>query len=468
MTSAWFGLSIGLSGLRAAQTMLDTAAHNTANASTVGYSRQRVRLVASPPFSYPAFNRAGFGQLGTGVSVAAVERIRDAFLDAEIRTQVGLAAAWTARRETLARVETILPEPSAVGLSGVLARFWSAWHDVAAEPTSLAARSALVEQASALAIGLNRTARGLADLAAALDGELRDRIGEVNDLAARIAVLNGQIQRVVVTGERANDLEDARDLLLEQLAELVSVRVERQADGTVTVLLGGTDLVAGDTARTIVAGTDGAGHVEAQWSWGDAVELGPGRLAALVELRDGPLAAYRAALDELAAGIADAVNNLHTTGVDATGAAGGAFFTYASGDAAATLAVAAPVAADPRRVAAAAAAGQPGDGSVAAAIAELRSAPIFGSGTQTAADFYAALIGRIGADSRSAQGIADGQSAVVDYLRNRREAVSGVSLDEEAADLIRFQHAYAAAARVITAVDELLDTLINRTGVVGR
>ena len=468
MTSAWFGLSIGLSGLRAAQTMLETAAHNTANASTVGYSRQRVRLVAAPPFSYPAFNRSGFGQLGTGVAIAAVERVRDAFLDAEIRTQVGASAAWATRRDGLARVETILPEPSTAGLGSALARFWAAWHDVAAEPTSIAARTALVEQAATLASGINRVARQLADLSTSLDGELRDRIGEVNDLASRIATLNAQIQRVVVTGERANDLEDARDRLLEELSELVSVGVERQADGTVTVLVGGTDLVSGNTARRVVVGTDGAGHVEARWSWGDPIALGTGRLAALVELRDGPLAAYRAALDELAAGIADAVNALHVTGFDATGAAGGAFFTYTSGDAAATLAVDAAVAADPRRVAAAAAPGQPGDGTIAAAIAELRSARILAAGTQTAADFYAGLVGKIGADSRSAQDVADGQAVVVDYLRNRREAISGVSLDEEAADMIRFQHAYAAAARLITAVDEMLDTLISRTGLVGR
>ncbi len=468
MPGAWFGLSLGLSGLRAAQTMLETAAHNTANASTVGYSRQRVRLVAAPPYTYPAFNRSGFGQLGTGVSIAAVERIRDQFLDAEIRTQVGATAAWAARRDTLARVETILPEPSSAALSAALARFWGAWHDVAAEPTSMAARSALVEQAATLAAGLNRTSRQLADLSASIDGELRDRIGEVNDIAGRIAVLNAQIQRVVVTGERANDLEDARDLLLEQLSELISIAAQRQPDGTITVLVGGTDLVSGDTVRPITAGTNIAGHVEARWSWGDSVELGEGRLAALAELRDGPLASYRTALDDLAAGVADAVNALHATGVDATGTPGGAFFTYTAGDAAGTLAVAPAIAADPRRVAAASSAGQPGDGSIAAAIAELRSARILAAGTQTATDFYAGLVGRIGADSRSAAEIAAGQSTVVDYLRNRREAVSGVSLDEEAADMIRFQHAYAAAARVITAVDELLDTLINRTGLVGR
>lgn len=468
MTSAWFGLSIGLSGLRAAQTLLDTAAHNTANASTPGYSRQRVRLVAAPPFSYPAFNRAGFGQLGTGVNVAAVERVRDVFLDAEIRSQVGASAAWAARRDGLARVETILPEPSSAGLSSVLARFWAAWHDVAAEPTSLAARSALVEQAGTLAAGLNRVARQLADFSAALDDELRVRIGEVNDLGARIAALNAQIQRVVVTGERANDLEDARDALLEELSALITIRAERQADGTITVLVGGTDLVTGDTARSLVVGIDGAGHVEPRWGWGDPVSLGDGRLAALVALRDGSLASYRSDLDALAAGIADSVNALHATGVDATGTGGGAFFTYTSGDAAATLAVDPVVAADPRRVAAAAAAGQAGDGSIAAAIAELRGARILAAGTQTATDFYAGLVGRIGADSRSAREIADGQAVVVDYLRNRRAALSGVSLDEEAADMLRFQHAYAAAARVITAVDEVLDTLINRTGLVGR
>ena len=469
MTSAFFGLNTALKALTAAQTQLDIAAHNTANASTDGYSRQRVRIVASEPYSYPSFNKSGLpGQIGTGVSVAGIERARDSFLDVQIRIQAQSSGYWDARRDELSKVETIFPEPSDSGLGTVMSRFWSAWQDVAADPTSNAARAALTEQASSFAARLNRDAGQLSTVATGIDVEVSARVGEINDIARQLAGLNDQIQRVVVSGDNANDLSDQRDLLLDRLSKMLPVVVEPQADGSVTVLVGGTDLVNHGMSRTITAATNPSSHIEPQWSDGSAVDLGSGQLAALVEVRDTTLAAYRTSLDTLAKGIADAVNALHQAGTDATGAAGLAFFTYTAGNEAGSLAVNAAIIADPRLVAAAGAANQPGDGTVAASIADLRSALLFGSGSQTASDIYAGIVSRIGSDARQGTEMAANQALVVDHLERRRESISGVSLDEEATDMIRFQHAYQAAARVITAVDEMLDLLINRTGIVGR
>ena len=469
MPSAWFGLNTAVSALTAAQTALDTAAHNTANASTPGYSRQRVRLVASAPFTYPAFNRSGLpGQIGTGVTVASIERARDAFLDIQIRGQNELSGYWDTRRDELAKVETVFPEPSGSGLGDVLSKFWSAWQDVAADPTSTAARAALTEQAGTMATRFNRDAGQLKTLADGINAQLRGGVNEVNDIALQLAGLNDQIQRVVVSGDNANDLSDQRDALLDRLSVLVPITVETQTDGSTTVLVAGTDLVNHGVARAIVAGANGAGDVEPQWSDGSAVTLGSAQLGALVEMRDTTLAGYRTQLDTLARGIADAVNAIHQSAVDATGTVGLDFLTFTAGDEASSLAVNATIAADPRRVAAASAVNQPGDGGIAGQIADLRSALLFGSGTQTAADTYAELVSGIGSNSRQGTEMSANQGLVVDHLKTRRESISGVSLDEEATDMIRFQHAYQAAARVITAVDEMLDQLINRTGLVGR
>jgi flagellar hook-associated protein 1 FlgK len=468
VSSPWFGLDIGLSALRAAQTMMDVAAHNTANANTDGYSRQRAQLVAAPPYTYPAFNRAGFGQLGTGVSVAAIIRVRDAFLDLQLRGQVSLAGYWDVRRDQLSQVESILAEPTDSGIGSNLNRFWGAWEDVAADPTSTAARAALVETAATLAGAFNQTARQLTGLVASLDGAVGNQVSQVNDLASRIAALNAQIQRVVVSGDRANDLEDQRDALLEQLSAIVPLSAQREADGTVTVLVGGVDLVNHDRARTMATTTDAAGHLVPSWPWGDPVALGQGQLGALVELRDQVVPGYLARLNALARDLATAVNALHQSGYDAAGNPGLAFWVFTPGSEAATLAVNPALVADPAKVAAASAPNQPGNGATAAAIADLRAATIASGGTQTVSDAYAGLVGLVGADARQATEMAANQELVVDHLRTRRESISGVSLDEEAADMIRFQHAYQAAARVITTVDELLDTLINRTGLVGR
>jgi flagellar hook-associated protein 1 len=469
MTSAFFGLNTALRALNAAQTQLDTAAHNTANASTPGYSRQRVTIVASEPFSYPSFNRTGLpGQIGSGVSVAAIERARDGFIDIQIRTQTESSGYWDAKRDELSKVETIFPEPSDSGLGTVLSRFWSAWQDVAATPTSTAARAALTEQASSLAARMNSDAGQLATLAQGIDAEVSSQVAEVNDIARQLAGLNEQIQRVVVSGDNANDLADQRDLLLDRLSRILPSTVQPQSDGTVTVLVGGTDLVNHGMARPITAAINAGSHVEPRWSDGTKVALGSGQMAGLVEIRDTTLVSYRSSLDALAKGIADAVNVLHQGGTDATGAAGLAFFTYTAGNAAGSLAVNTAIVADPRLLAVASGPNQPGDGSVAASIAELRTALLFGTGTQNASDVYAGLVSRIGSDTRQGIEMAANQALVVGHLERRRESVSGVSLDEEATDMIRFQHAYQAAARVITAVDEMLDLLINRTGLVGR
>src|SRR5512146_983116 len=151
MPGAWLGLNTALSSLRASQLALDTAAHNTANASTPGYSRQRVGLVESPPYTYPSFNRSGLpGQIGTGVSVATIERVRDAFLDLQVRSQFALQGQWQTRSDELAKVEAAFPEPNGSGIGTALNAFWNAWHDLASDPTSSAARSALVGQAGTL------------------------------------------------------------------------------------------------------------------------------------------------------------------------------------------------------------------------------------------------------------------------------------------------------------------------------
>lgn len=469
MPSAWFGLNTALSGLRTAQSALDVAAHNTANASTPGYSRQRALLRTSEPFTYPAFNRTGLpGQIGTGVTIAAIQRVRDGFLDGQINEQTALQGYWTTRQDELAKIETVFPEPAGSGLGTVLGRFWSAWEDVAADPTSSAARDALVGAAETLASRFARDSGQIRTLIDGTDHSVELRVAEINDLATRIAGLNDQIQRVVVTGDHANDLEDQRDALVEQLNAILPVRSERQADGTIIVLAEGIDLVNHGFARRMDAVDDANGHAVPTWSTGAAVTLGEGALGALVELRDTDYAGIAARLDELAKGVADAVNAAHVTGVDATGATGLALFSYVAGNEAATLTVNATIAADSRRIAASAAPGQPGDGSVAGQIADLRASLLFASGGQTAGDFYASLIGEIGSDSRQAAEMATNQGLVVSHLQRRRESISGVSLDEEAADMIRFQHAYSAAARVITTVDAMLDQLINRTGIVGR
>jgi flagellar hook-associated protein 1 FlgK len=436
----------------------------------------------------------------------------------------------------------------------------------------------VTEQASTLASEINRDSSQLGMIAAGIDSQVGDQIATVNNLATQIAALNGQIQRVTVTGGHANDLMDQREQLLEKLTAIIPATVVTRQDGSVTVLVGGTDLVANMDTRQLIAQKDSSGHINPAWADGSVVALPSGQMKALLSVRDGDLASYRSQLDALAQGVADATNAIQQRGVDATGAAGQPFFTYRAGNASGTIAVNQAIAADPRLVAAAAGPGTPGDGSVAGLIADLRNAWSYAAGVpgtdvvsgsdlttngtahlmtiaapraigqtwtfsgtgssltltgadgstqtltvadmaagatqvlnfdqlgiqlaisspsgtkagadlvtdltaaghntlvtaslfvppQTTSDFYSGLVGKIGSASGQAQEMAQNQQLVVNQLQQRVQETSGVSLDEEATDMIRFQHAYQAAARVITVMDEMLNTLINNTGLVGR
>jgi flagellar hook-associated protein 1 FlgK len=580
MSSPFFGLDIGVSGLRAAQQMLDTAAHNVANANTPGYSRQRVRLIESAPYTFPAFNRSGIpGQIGSGVTVQSITRVRDTFLDLQVQAQTALKGEWDSRQQQLTKIESIFPEPSDTGLGSVISKYFSAWQDVASDPSSTAARTAMTEQASSLALELNRDATQLGAVRTDVNQQLKQQVATVNDLATQIANLNGQIQRVTITGENPNDLMDQREQLLEQLSAIVPASVQTQKDGTMTVLVGGVDLVNNVNARKLVATTGAGGDITPTWSDGSSLVLPTGQMKALLQVRDVDLAGYRSQLDTLAQGIADSTNALLQRGIDANGNAGQALFTYYPGNVAATLGINPAIASNPQLVAAAGAANTPGDGSVAGLIADLQNAKSYSVGvagtdvvggmdlttgstarlltvamdaataqtytfsssgpnsltitgadgssqtitvadmdaggtqilnfdqvgikltvnagtsaktgadlttnlttsgqntmvaanlytpSQTITDFYAGLVGKIGTASSQANEMQANQQLVVDQVNSQISQVSGVSLDEEATDMIKFQHAYQAAARVITTMDEMLNTLINGTGLVGR
>jgi flagellar hook-associated protein 1 FlgK len=580
MSSPFFGLDIGVSALRAAQQQLDTAAHNVANANTPGYSRQVVTLVEAPAYTYPGFTRSGLpGQIGSGVSVAAITRVRDTFLDGQVQTQMSLQGEWDTRQQELAKIEAVFPEPSDSGLGNSLSKYYSAWQDVAADPSSTAARAALTEQAASLAMDINGDATQLKLVQAGINTQVNQQVTTINSLASQIANLNGQIQRVTVSGSNPNDLLDQREQLLEKLSTIVPTVEMSQPDGTMTVLVGGTDLVSNVSARTMVAQKDSSGNSQPTWSDGSAVVAGAGQLKALLDVRDTDLAGYQTQLNSLAAAVADSTNALHERGVDSNGNPGQAIFTYYAGNAAGTLAVNPAIAANPQLIAAAAAPNAPGDGSVAGLIGDLANARSYSNGIpgtdvvggtdlttgttarlatvdvgsaraqtytfsstgpnsltltgadgsnqtitvtdmlpgdtqvlnfdqlgikltvgagaaaksgadiatdltttghnnvvatslytppQTTTEYYAGLVGNLGAASSQASEMAQNQQLVVAQLTSQVSEQSGVSLDEEATNMLQFQHAYQAAARVITTMDQMLDTLINNTGLAGR
>lgn len=429
------GLQTALSGLLANQAALDVAGHNVANAQTPGYSRETAVMETNPPLVIAALSPTnGEGaRLGTGVGVQTITRIRNAFLDAQFRSESGALGEASTGAEVLGQVQGALNEPSTSGLSTQLSTFWTAWSDLANSPSNAAAREGVITAGKDLASTLNQLSAQIETAsgeASARYEAITGVTGEVRGDAEEIASLNNQIRIAQGSGQQPNELLDRRDQLLDNLSKLAQVSVTEQEDGMMTVSFGNAaqPLVEGSTVHWPQALTSAAG----------------GQLGALLSLAapTGPLAGYKSSLDEVAAGLIESVNALQPQQ------------PFFSGNTAGTIAVVttgAQIQTGPE--------GEPGANNLALGIANLRG----GSADQR----WSAFVTDVGSGVQSARQREVGAQAMVSAVEERRQSVSGVSTDEEMTQLMTFQRGYEASARVLTAMDQALETLIEHTGTAG-
>lgn len=454
------GLSIALNtamrALLAQQQAMDAVSHNVSNVNTPGYSRQRVVLS-------PVGSPMGDG-VGGGVSFDGVQRVRDAFVDFQMRQEKQSAGESQTRADSLHMAELSLAEPSAIGLRSVMSRFFNAWRDLSNAPEDGAARSAVVQAGQTFALTAQRIAQGFTDLQDDADARLGNSIAEVNNLAAHIAVLNQKISSVRAGGDPAGDLTDQRDLALDRLSELASVTYYEQENGSIDVSLGGRSLVHGMTAAAITLTPNIANNNYSDVTWeldGAAVNVTSGEIGGLLKQRDVDIPSRLDDLNTLLSQIIDDVNTTHAAGFGLDGVTTGTLFF--SGTDASNITVNAAVFANTGLIAAATATGAVGDAGNALAIAGLQTAKNLAGGSATYDSFYGGLVSRLGVAAQDAQSLSDAQSLTVDHLEELRQSVAGVNVDEEMINLVSYQRGYEAAARIIRAVDEMLDTLINRT-----
>jgi len=436
------------------QRALDVTGHNVANVNTPGFTRQEVVLASVPPpgslsrFATPLL-------AGGGVRVASLRQARDVFLDRQLRQARQSAAEWQARADFWSQVEAVFPEPSDVGLGELLARFWNAWQEVSLNPESLAARTSLVQQAQVLTDALRQAAQRLDQVRQHLDAVATGHVERVNQIARELASVNVQIARLEVSGQAALDLRDHREQLLAELEELADVTYSEADTGELLVYLQGRELVGpGGRSTEIAVGLGPGGLHTFTWPDGEGLVVRRGALSAVLGERDTQVLELQGRLDRVAQGLIEQVNDLHDDGYDLDGNRGGPFF---QGTDARTIRVAFQ---DPRRVAAAGSwggDGEPGNGDVARRIAQLR-------GSDAIDGEYRTLVAEVGVRSQEARRQVAYQELLADQVRLRREATSGVSLDEEMTNMIRFQHAYDAAARMVRTVDEMVRTLLDMVG----
>jgi len=468
--STFSGLSVGLSSLYASQRALELSGQNISNVNTEGYSRQRADLQSVGGPVEPAIH-SKYDGAGNGVMVAGVDRLRDMFLEARALTERGTASGLAGDRVLLGRVEAVLSEPGDVGIQQQLADFWDGWDDVANKPDSLAARSQLIERAQTLAGGINSAVDALDAQYDATHQQLTATVLDINAVAVGVADFNRAIVSATQAGLSPNDLLDKRDVLVQRLGELAGVTVKHGEAGSVDVFLGDTALVTGTTTALLrVDGTGGTppGSGSVAVVWADAADADATGVAAVVGGAAGSmlkglnevLPRYRGQLTAIADTVRTQVDAVHdASAFDQDGAPGEHFFVITDGKLMVNVT-------DPAKIAASASAGAEGTGDrggqKAAQLAELSTAK------GGADELYRRTVVALGVEAQAAGRRVEIQDNILSQIDAARESESGVSLDEEMTNMLAFQKAYESAARFMSTIDEMLDTLINRTGVVGR
>ena len=594
--SNFMSLEIGKRSIMTHQTALSVTGHNIANANTAGYTRQVPTLVTTRPYYTPSLtSNSGVGQLGTGVEVSYLERLRDAFLDGQIRNENKTTGYWSAIQDTLAKIEVILNEPSNDGLRTVMDQFWESWQDLSAHPESESVRAGVAQRGAALADAFNHTVQQLTELREDVNAFVQVKVNEINSIAQQMADLNQQILSITIAGKQPNDLLDKRDLLIDELSRIADVTVNHDHNGMVSVQLGGRPLVQGKDFAVMDTVTDKHGMHQVVWAdTKTAVNVTGGELRGLLDARgatelDKSPSVYSEIipnmiedLNQLAKTIILRTNEIHRGGFSlnnqSTFPDGMNFFTEPTdGNWAQMMQVDQLIADDPKNIAAAryhtwegGIETNFGDGAVALMIAQLKHDYNFqqytaSSGdltvtfpydaaitfsvdgvsitipqpssldppqeaysdlskladaiqqaldneglalnvrtegrqlvfysTETFAiqdfltagndlavqsphggvvnkattdDYWRSVCAQVGVMSQESLRMVNNQETLLNELENKRQSVSGVSLDEEMTNMIKFQHAYNAASRYITTIDEAIDVIVNRMGLVGR
>ncbi len=624
MGSTFSGIELGKRSIMAQTDAITTAGHNISNANTEGYSRQRVQIKEFDPLYRPDMTRAERpGQIGQGVDVQSITRVRDELLDKRIVAQANQETYWQTRSDYYTMLEQIYNEPDDISVRFNMDKFWESWQELSVNPESQAARQAVVTRGQTLTESINQRWESLKGVSDLVDGDIEATVKQVNDLARQIAALNAAIVESKGVGDSPNDLMDRRDLLVDKLAKLVNVTVDHRDPDEFEVHVDGLVLVQGGIAREIgfQLRDDDSGYNKLIWkdTGKDAIFTG-GKLGALVELRDVDIRNEIQQLNTMTMNFADLVNDIHrsavgankvtgldffvqtpfveningnfdrngdgdldtsyvfrftgsnelnkeeqvgidgvmtlasttgtvdipyyhtdtvetvinrindsnsevkayldrnnrlvlkaTTSVDpqnpdfvirhvedsgyflanysgilgGTGAAGA--YDFAQADAVNALAAGAEFGVAPvynpsayitinsaiqndvQNVAAGylSPSGEvfAGDGRAAVEIAAIRNTSIMVGSMKTFDDFFADSVTNVGLKGEQAETNHLSQAAIMDDLRNMRESISGVNIDEELAEIMKFQHGYNAAAKFITVWDSLIDTIINRLGV---
>ena len=458
------GFNTAVSGLSAAQRAIEVTAQNIANANTPGYSRQQVQLSSVGTTTAAHVYTGGNAAILGGVNIDAVLRVRDTFLETARVNAGSTKAALDIRASTLSGVESLMHEPGDDGLQAVVDDFYASWHELAASPgtNQATAGGQVLQRANALVAQLKFVASGVEEQWNNAQGDLTTSVAELNQATSDLALVNQRLMEGTVAERPINELLDRRDTLIRKIGDLAGGRGTINKNNTVTMMIDNVTVVSGSRALpiTLAGGTslaDAPSDPPVLMSGVIGAPVSNGKIAGLLASLGGDLPTAAAQVDSVAVALRDAVNTVHSTGYTLTGSTGLDFF---AGTGASDLSVV-PTTSDDLAVASA-----PNvvDGTNAEAIADLalddRAESVLGGPGPSVQ--LRAMAADIGTKLQGLQRAADVQDSVFATADAAVNSDSGVSIDEEMTSLLMYQRSYQASARVITTVDDILDTLINR------
>jgi flagellar hook-associated protein 1 len=480
-------LNIGKSGLFTAKQSMSTTSHNIANANTEGFSRQEVRTKTS------AVVGEGDYVLGRGVEIQSIRRQHDELIEKKLNTSITSHQFNQERISQLEQVEEIFNEINSEGMNKILNRFFNSMRELSAQPENETIRTVVRENANIVIGDFHRIQETLDQTRSGVDKKITLSVQEINSLTSTIASLNNQINSLEVSGAMANDLRDQRDQALRSLAEFFPIQSYQDAKGQFVVNIEGVgSIVSGGLSQELMTGpsvkegenSSDRGSVEIFFSQRPGIPFSSkvkgGSLGALIKTRNEEINGLEKQLDELAHGLVHSTNALHRRGfanhparMDANGRwvsdsseqkiTGINFFKEPLNlkRAAEYIELSDDIKEDVNNIAAALEPNSPGDNRLVLAISKLQHEKVLGNGTTTFEEQYLKSVGNIGLQAGKAKIDGEQSAGILAQAKSFKERLTGVSLDEEAANMIRYQNAYEASAKVIRASDEMFKAVLG-------
>lgn len=495
MSSLFYGLEIARTGLSVSQRAINVIGNNIANADTVGYTRQS--LATESIDSCNATRIFEMNEGGGGVNVVLIKQIRSDYIDKQIREEYSALGQCNTRAEEMGFIETILDETSDTCIASSIADFFDSLSKLSTDPASEEIRTNVQQNGLQLTETLNYYYNQLVGLQDAYNDAMSVTADSVNSLLTNIASYNEDIYSSELSGQTANELRDQRNILLDELSQLVNIEYTQNSDEKLIISVEGVELLNHTDTTLLEVSADQTGVVSGQTGYYSIYYEGTttdfayssGELAAYKELRDGNAVDSMgtpyilSSLNSLAQSLAEEFNTVHNTGYTmpygaTTSQTGIDFFEVPAGGynditagnidlSSEVLDNVSNIAASSELIDLTAPSSQEGNNEVALELVALTSSTNIAT-IGNFEDYWTSFVVELGIECGSCQETLESQEAIIGNLENRRESISGVSLDEEMINLVSYQHAYAAASRIFTAIDEALDKLINGTGTVGR